>query len=600
MKRWGLALALACACGDAGQGTTGSSGQVEATGPTSGAETTGSSGQVTTTGSSGEAPTTGATGESSSGTGPGGCGEAPPCATCTCEGEAWACHCPLLTAEAGFVDVEVVDYTLGEGDAAAAMTSSPARLFFSFHPADDDPGDAPLLLLFNGGPGVSTGLLMTGNTGPKTLTDALTAADNPTSWTALGHVLHVDARNTGFSYQTSADAGDMTARSKELQTRNFNSYLDAADFARVLLRFWQDHPTFADRRLVIVGESYGGIRATILANMLLFPADYAEGGPGRYHDPALADAIADHLAARFEVDVPAPEVVAPALTTMVLVQPTVAGSAQSDQAGLLFDLPGSPVFALADALGLTFTPCSAQPQPCDAWANAIAFVEGVGRSRYDTAGSGTWLADLFARTRAGLSRRDVLAEILQVDPEAVAGLSAADRVGAFRARDPSDYIPDAATGDLPTHLGALAEWDRYYLPFSTEALEAFRSPAATALGVHSSDPHVGALFLHDLAYARVFVTHAERDVAIWGLSIAPTLASHGDLVASATRSEDLPADAARPGEVRVEFVPGAFPGEADPGVRTIRQPRYEASHAVTYDQPAALREDVAAFLAEAP
>lgn len=599
MRRFALSwLVWIGGCGDdaSGQPTDGPGGS---TGVTSSGASESTSAPTTTTGTDGStttSTTTSTTGETTAAsTGPAGCDGPPPCDTCTCEDGAFVCQCPPLAPEAGYVDVEGVAYTLGAGDSAVDLESSPARIFYSFHPAADDPGDAPLLVLFNGGPGVSSGVLLAGNTAPQTLTDRLTPAPNPTPWTAIGHLLYVDARNTGFSYQTLDDPADFAKRSMELQTRNFNSYLDAADFARVLLRFWDDHPELAGRELVLVAESYGGIRASILLHMLLFPQAYGDAATGRYKDPLLADAIADHLAGQFAE--PTPANVGARLGHMVLVQPSLAGTAQALQAGLLFEAPGSPVHQLADEVGIPYVTCAQKPQPCDPWANAIVFVEGVGRSRYDVAAPETWLADLFARTRAGLSRRDTLAALLQVVPEDVAGLAAADRPQAFRVREPGDYIADEATGDLPTHLGPLQAWDRYYLPFSAEALAAFRGPTATIAGVHSSDPHVGALFLHDLAYARVFVTHATRDLAIWGRSIGPTLLTFPELVASVEQVDDAPA-VERPGELRVTFKPDAFPGEPAAGTRVIRMPTYDASHAVTYDQPAALRADVLSWLAE--
>ncbi|MDC0723085.1 S10 family serine carboxypeptidase-like protein [Nannocystis bainbridge] len=529
---------------------------------------------------------------------PTGCDAPPPCATCTCEDDVFLCHCPDLSPEAGYLDVEGVDYQIGEGDTVIAMTSSPARLFYSFQPADHDPGDAPLLLLFNGGPGVSTGLILAGNTAPQTFGADLEPVPSPAPWTALGHLLYLDARNTGFSQQSIADPSPMSARSAELNSRNFNSYLDAADFARALLRFWDHHPELAGRRLVLVGESYGGIRASILLHMLLFPARY-EAGPGRYRDPALAAAIAGHLAARFpDADPPGPDLVGAALGNLVLVQPSLAGSVQQARAGDLLEAPGSPVHVLADSLGLEFVACAAKPVPCDPWSNVINFVEGAGRSRYDIAGPTSWLGDLFASTRAGLSRRDTLAAVLQVAPEAIDGLAAADRPNAFRVRNPGDYPADAP--DLADHLGALPAWDRYYLPFSVEALDGFRGPAAIMAGVHSMDPHYGALFLHDLAYARVFITDAARDLAVWGPSIAPTLEVFKSLVVEVERVDDLPRGSERPGELHVQFRQDAFPGEPDPGLRTIRLAPYDASHAVTYDRPVELRADVAAWLSEVP
>lgn len=610
MRPLRVALLVLAACGDAGPagtdasevttdtelttdpGTTSTSTAGEPpTTTTSTSTSTSTTAAPTSTSSSTTAPTTGA---------PLGCDAPPPCATCTCEDDVFHCHCPQLSPEAGYLDVDGVDYEIGEGDTVIAMTSSPARLFYSFHPADDDPGDAPLLVLFNGGPGVSTGLILAGNTAPQTLTDALDPAPSPAPWTALGHLLYIDARNTGFSYQTIADPADQGARSAELNTRNFNSYLDAADFARALLRFWADRPELAARRLVLVGESYGGIRASILLHMLLFPQRYA-AGPGRYRDPALAAAIAAHLAGRFPGDdPPGPALVGAALGHLVLVQPSLAGSAQQARAGDLLDAPGSPVHVLADSLGLDFVSCADKPDPCDPWSNAINFVESAGRSRYDTAGPSTWLSDLFARTRAGLSRRNTLAALLQVAPEDIAGLGAGERASAFRVRSPGDYLGDDAAGDLPDWLGALQDWDRYHLPFSVEALDGFRGPAAIMAGVHSSDPHYGALFLHDLAYARVFITDAARDLAIWGPSIAPTLEIFTGLVDGVELIGDLPRGHARPGELHVQFRPDAFPGEPDPGLRVIRLPPYDASHAVTYDTPVELRDDLREWLAEAP
>lgn len=592
-----LALALVLGCGDAP--VPGDS-RAEAPPDTSGTSTREPDGSAAPTSAApDDDPTTTAdtTGGSSS-TGASTCEDPAPCDACTCAAGEWRCACPVAAPEAGFLDLDPVTYEIGLGDDAVQLTSAPARLFYSYQPAARDAGDAPLLVLFNGGPGISSGMLLAGNTAPKTLGPDLLAVDNPAPWTALGHLLYLDARGTGYSYAQLDDPADASARAAAFTTRDYNSYLDAADFARALLRFWDAHPALAERPLVLVGESYGGIRASILLHMLLFPGDHAQAGPARYRDPALAEAIADHLALRFPgADPVTPAIAAAALGHLALIQPSLAGSAQQDAAGLEFEAPGSPVHALAQELGLVYTPCSAKPMPCDPWGNAIDFVEDTAqRSRYDTAAPTSWLSQILARTAAGLGRREVVSALLQVDPLAIAGLPADLRGGAFRMPDPGDYPPDE--GDLAEHLGALAPWDRYYLPLSVEALAGFRGPLAAAKGIHSSDPHYGALFLRDLAYADVFVTDAARDLAIWGGALAPTLAGFADLVSSAALDPTLPEGAARPGVLRVEFAAGAFPGEPDPGTREIRMPPYDASHAVTYDRPAELRDDLAAWLAD--
>jgi hypothetical protein len=50
------------------------------------------------------------------------------------------------------------------------------------------------------------------------------------------------------------------------------------------------------------------------------------------------------------------------------------------------------------------------------------------------------------------------------------------------------------------------------------------------------------------------------------------------------------------GEIAVQFAGAPFPGEPAPGLRNIRFPSYDASHAVSLDQPQALRDDDSAWL----
>ena len=563
-------------------------------GETGGDATTGAptSGDESTVGGSTGGSTAGSTvGSTDSGDDTGSeCPGPMPCAACSCGADGWICGCPPLAPEAGFIELEPVDFLVGEGPKAQARTSSRARLFYSFRPAADLQPERPLFVLFNGGPGASTGVLLAFGTGPLRLAPGL--QDNPGAWTQMGHLLYIDARGTGFSYLVADDPADDDIRAAAFGINNFNSYLDAADFVRVLLRFLTARPQLAQSEVVIVGESYGGVRATLILNMLLFAADFDAGGAGRYDDPALVAEIAAFLAARDPAAEWTPALVAAQFGRQVLLQPSL-GDAQRVVAGQLLDVPGSPIFQLADELGQTFTPCSAKGPDCLPWANAVQFVEGHGRSRYDLHAPLTWLADLFAGTRAGLSDLGTLQALLAVPPAQVAGLSAASRVGAFRMSGVFAYPPDA--GDI-TQLGAIAAWDRYYLPMLDEANDLFRSPLADFIGIGASDDLYEALFLHNLAYVDTFITAARRDVAIYAPSIPASLAAHVDLLADVALDADAPAEAARPGELRLQFVAEPFPGEPAPGLRRVRFPAYDASHTVSLDQAQALRDDVAAWL----
>ncbi len=477
---------------------------------------------------------------------------------------------------------------VGEDPKAQARSSDPTRIFYSFRPADPDVS-GPLFVLFNGGPGASTGTLMAFGTGPVRLTPE--PEPNPGSWSALGDLLYIDARGTGFSYNLAADPddpADLDTRLAAFGLHNYNSYLDAADFIRVLLRFVTAHPQLATRELVIVGESYGGVRATLMLAMLLRRADYDAGGPGRYDDPALVDEIDAFLAARDPDLAWTAAEVAALFPRQILIQPTLGGE-QRVLAGQLLDLPGSPVFQLAAELGLNFLPCSAQGPDCLPWQNAVNFVENsAARSRYDLKAANTWLANLFAAEKAGLSDLAKLEQILGLPPAEVPRLSAGTRDGAFRIVGPGSYPPDSGT---IAQLGALPAWDRYYLPFLAESNNAIRSALADNVGIGPDDPHYLDLFLRNLVHVDTFITAAARDIAIYPPSIGPAIASHDAIVASV----DAP-----PGALVVHYQPTAFPDDPvqDPGPRQIRFPAYDASHSVALDQPLALRDDLAAWLDE--
>ena len=601
-----LASLLLVACGDDTTNTTGPASTSTSTSSTSpfGTTSTGTSTgtpdptlptttveattvEATTTGTT-TAETTDRTTSGSTGTSTGEppdpiCELIKPCEQCTCTDDGWSCECPPLLPEAGFIEIEPVKFTVGSGNKAQGRTSSPARLFYSFRPAD--PGvEGPLFVLFNGGPGSSTGTLMAFGTGPVSLTPEPQV--NPGSWTTLGDLLYIDARGTGFSYNLAADPSDLAVRGDTFGIHNYNSYLDAADFVRVLLRFLLAHPQLMDREVVIVGESYGGVRATIMLALLLSFADHDTGGPGLLDDPALVAEIAAFLAVRDPgVRAWTPARVAELFPRQILIQPSL-GDLQRDIAGDLLDLPGSPVFQLADELGLTFVPCSQQGPDCLPWANAVQFVESTaGRSRYDLAAPSLWLADLFAAKKAGLSDLGHLEQILGLPPASVALLPAAERAGAFRMVGVGSYPPDGGTIDA---LGELAPWDRYYIPFLAEANNAIRSPLADHVGIGAGDPHFGALFLHNLAHVDTFITAARRDIAIYAPAIAPTLASYAALV------DDVEV---LPGELRVTYTDAPFPDEPAPGQRTITFPEFDASHAVSLDQPVALRDAIADWLA---
>jgi hypothetical protein len=199
------------------------------------------------------------------------------------------CRSASLAAEAGVLEI-------GE-----------SRIFYSFHPADDCQASRPLAVLFNGGPGVSTAPLMTLNTGPFALASYRggEVAPNPHSWTRFANLLYVDARLTGFSYDLAPFAGTYTW------------HADTALFVRVLLRFLAEHLELRANRVALVGESYGGTRATRMLDVLLHYGERAGAeleSEIQAHYDAVFDAAGQHVP---------PDVIAQQFGHQVLIQPFV-------------------------------------------------------------------------------------------------------------------------------------------------------------------------------------------------------------------------------------------------------------------------------------
>lgn len=521
------------------------------------------------------------------------CLDPQPCGACECSEGVWQCECTPAIAEAGFTTIEPRDYAIGlPNELPTPLSASGHRQFWSFRPADEQAWDAPLFVFFNGGPAVSSAMLLGLNLGPQTFAPSMTAgadlAANPHSWTQLGNLLWIDARQVGFSYSLLEDASDPLAREAALTFANFNSYLDAADFVRVLLRFLADHPDLLDNEVVLVAESYGGTRAQLMLDMLLHPPAYA-AGDRRLIDAALVGEIEAHHESTLGDPNPTPELIAEQFGRQILIQPALTGVTQQQSAGVLFEAADSPIEQLASELGLDYLTCAEKPAPCTPYDNGIGFVSAAGRSPYDTRAPVSWLDDLFTLVGQRCSDSAVLAELLGVPLANIEGLSPAMRSQAWRMVHPGAYPSDAEAGDLDRALGGLAGWDRYFLVFEVGALSRFRSGSAQLLEVDPADPHYGEHLLRNLLWVDTMVTSASYDLVVYTPAIPAALAQYQAIVAGVE---------VEPEQWTIDYRSDAFADWPDPGSRTVRVPTYAASHAVSLDAPAELFADVEAWLAE--
>lgn len=486
-----------------------------------------------------------------------------------------------LKAEAGFIELPPISYSVRGGAQTADAITSAARLFFSFRPADEAPLSKPIIVLTSGGPGASTAILLGGNTGPttldKTFTNGAQIAKNEASWTAFASLLYIDARGTGFSYGLVESAGDPAVFADEFSVRNFNSFVDAADLVRVVLRFLDERPSLRSLPIVLAGESYSGIRTSLALHMFHFPDRY---GPGAepFEDAALAGEISAHFD---EAGTTAGE----QLSRSVLLQPRLTSPQQQAAAGAALEAEGSPLFQIAEETGVPFVPCSEAPSPCSPFPNAVAYLEAAGRDLYDVRRPAGETLARYAEIGARLEEPEVLGQALGDDPFSIAELAPAAREDAYRLAEASP-----ADEPLTKKLGALAPHDRY---FEVELFDLIGAPfagaPAKALGIERQNERYGRYFLEDARSVRFLVTNAAFDAAIW----TPSLPAALQMYTTDVSSVHIDGQA-----LTIEYAPGAFgaPGGTTSEVRFV--PFDGSGHSVSLDEPAKLSAVVHAFLVE--
>ncbi len=529
--------------------------------------------------------------------------------------------------EAGFMTIEPISFYFHYGSYfnRLDLRSSEARIFYSFQAADRDPEDKPLFVFFNGGPASATSSgLMSMYTGRFTIDNSIEGGggngyiSNPVPWTRLGNLLYIDAREAGFSYNIMTRVTEELARWQEFNAQNYNPLFDAADYIRVILRFFTRHPALRSNRVVIVGESYGGDRATCMLHLLLNYADYGSGRE-MFQDPSLAREIQEHLEAVFPDyrghTVP-PEVISRQFGHQILIQPSVPWGYREELTEEMLRRPGSELYQIGAEVGIPFRPA--------AYADRYEFLHAAGRDPYIYVKPEGWLDGYFGN--AGILLRTVsnLIRVTGADVTRLAPFYAAARTQAYRLANPNiigqnetkvqasvrvlfldPAVKEAVhiqtePGNVTAVFGPLQPWDRYFLGNNGNALWAFHVfNVAMKRGyeAHPADIRYGRMFLQNLLSVETFVTHAAYDLVVYSKAFAPSLARYSEIVNSARVSENPVGGESRPGRVIVTYRANAFPGMPAGGTRIIRFPLYDKScHAVSLTQPVELFQDVVDWL----
>jgi hypothetical protein len=355
-----------------------------------------------------------------------------------------------LQAEAGFIPVEgsVSYFQVGSYFNRVVLRTSPARIWYTFQPADEDAEARPLFVFFNGGPGGATscGLFAASTARMAVVRDEGTGDAalilNPSSWTRAGNLLHIDSRTAGFSYSLMDDPGNEVRRGREFDAQNYNPFVDGADFVRALLKFLADHPSIRSNRVVLVPESYGGIRTTVMLNLLLYSGRYADGG-SIYQDPGLVAAIRAHCDAVFPsyAGTTVPQaVIAGQFGHQVLIQTALSWQYQRLVAARMLEEPGSPLYQVAAETGIPYVLYAdspgavADPSPATVLNYIHDWLWSVGRDAYHMAKP----ADFFDGHRAAavgfLTQPDSLSYMTGVDATGIAALYASARTDAYKMR----------------------------------------------------------------------------------------------------------------------------------------------------------------------
>ena len=504
----------------------------------------------------------------------------------------------VIDYESGFIDLEENSYTLSN----KSSKSGRAKIWYDFQPADKDPQDKPLFVLYNGGPGSSSSLIFLYNTSKKTADQAFAGegvADNQWNWNKLGNLLYIDARQTGFSYGIVDDPSDSSARSNYFSTANFNVFVDAADFIRVILRFLDNHPKIKSNPVVLAGESYGGTRTTAVINVLLNVADYAQKNRV-FYDQALFNEIAAHFQ---EIDpsvsgMPSTEAVAKQFGRQIMIQPLAMGQQQLDAIGEVLEQSGSPLYEIQQETGRKYTPCGSSWN-CDKYNRAVNYVQTAGRDIYSYRKDSNWLFDYTDYGIAKMLQFSMFEQFIMNDPTKIEALYAANRTGAFRYRSGNGYsrniadldkletLPESikiilkarieqrsahplSSGNLESVFGTLPKYDEYYVDTNDTILSTFYNASVQPY----SDVN-GEMFLENIKTAKTFITKAEEDIILYA-EATPEAAKKFSSVSSVETGDE---------SFTVHFKDGSS--------ATVTFPFYpESSHSVSVNQPEKFFNDV--------
>jgi len=235
-----------------------------------------------------------------------------------------------------------------------------------------------------------------------------------------------------------------------------------------------------------------------------------------------------------------------------------------------------------------------------------------------------WLLDVFSNAGRLLRFVDNLSLVTGVDVTDIDSFYASRRTDAYRVIDPESNFKRAdvenadddllikhmarleATrfadepGDMQDVFGEIQPWDRFFIFLNEAISDAFyfwNVALMQGYDIDFRELRYGRMFLKNVAHVETFITNAAYDLAVYSPAIPPALGRHSDILTSASHELSLPEEESRPGQIVLDYRPGAFTDLPNLETRTIRFPFYDDSgHAVSLSQPGEFLDDVASWL----
>jgi carboxypeptidase C (cathepsin A) len=142
-------------------------------------------------------------------------------------------------------------------------TDTKKKLHYVFLPSQNNPGEDPVVLWLNGGPGCSSLLGFIQEHGPVIIPDyTATFKTNEFSWNKNANMLYLESpAGVGFSYNDNTEKLD------------WNDEKSGQDNRVAILEFFQKFSEYKKNDFYISGESYAGIYVPYLAKLLITKKD---------------------------------------------------------------------------------------------------------------------------------------------------------------------------------------------------------------------------------------------------------------------------------------------------------------------------------------